>query len=38
VQIQAISQMYDYCFFNLKCRKELLPLYKNTIVDEQFND
>ena len=38
VQVQAISQMYDYCFFNLKCRKELLPLYKNTIVDEQFND
>lgn len=37
-QIQAITQMYDYCFFHLKHRKELLPSYKNTIVDEQFND
>jgi len=36
VQIQAISQMYDYCFFYLKHRNSLLPLYKQTIVDEQF--
>ncbi len=36
VQIQSITQMYDYCFFNLKHRKELLPLYKNTILDEKF--
>ncbi len=37
-QIQAITQMYDYCFFYMKRRKELLPGYKCTIVDEQFND
>lgn len=35
-QIQAITQMYDYCFFYLKERKKLLPSYKNTITDEQF--
>lgn len=38
VQIQAITQMYDYCFFGMKHCKELLPQYKNTIIDEQFND
>lgn len=37
-QIQAITQMYDYCFFYMKRRKELLPSYKSTIMDEQFND
>lgn len=37
-QMQAITQMYDYCFFYMKSRKELLPSYKSTIVDEQFND
>lgn len=36
VQIQAISQMYDYCFFYLTHRNTLLPLYKQTIVDEEF--
>lgn len=36
VQIQAITEMYNYCFFDLKHRKELLPLYKQTIVDEKF--
>lgn len=36
VQIQSITQMYDYCFFNLKHRKGLLPLYKDTILDEKF--
>ncbi len=36
IQIQAITQMYDYCFSNLQHRKELLPLYKQTIVDEKF--
>jgi hypothetical protein len=38
VQMQVISQMYDYCFFYMERRKELLPLYENTILDEQFND
>lgn len=37
-QIQAISQMYDYCFFYMERRKELLPLYEKTITNEQFND
>lgn len=37
-QMQSITQMYDYCFFHLKHRGELLPGYESTIVDEQFND
>ncbi len=36
VQIQAIGQMYEYCFFYLKHRKELLTRFKQTILDERF--
>lgn len=38
IQMQAISQMYDYCFFYLKHRKELLARYKQTIRDEVFTE
>lgn len=36
VQMQAISQMYDYCFFYLKHHRELLPQFRDSIVDEKF--
>lgn len=36
VQVQAISDMYRCFFSQLKHCKELLPKFKNTIVDEQF--
>ncbi|MGX8701940.1 GNAT family N-acetyltransferase [Caproiciproducens sp.] len=38
VQMQAVSQMYEYCFFYLKHRRELLPKFKDTIADEKFTD
>ena len=36
VQIQAIGQMYEYCFFYLKHRKDLLARFKQTILDEKL--
>lgn len=36
-QIQAITQMYDYCFFYLKHRSGLLAQYKQTVQDEILN-
>lgn len=36
VQIQAIGQMYEYCFFYLKQRRELFARFKQTILDEKF--
>nr|WP_319489816.1 GNAT family N-acetyltransferase [uncultured Caproiciproducens sp.] len=38
LQIQAISQMYDYCYFYLNHRRELLPQFRESIIDEKFND
>ncbi|MGX8711046.1 GNAT family N-acetyltransferase [Caproiciproducens sp. R1] len=38
VQMQAVSQMYEYCFFYLKHIRELLPKFRDTIVDEKFTD
>lgn len=38
VQIQSITQMYEYLFSRYKHIRELLPLYKDTIVDESFTD
>lgn len=36
IQIETIIQLYEYCYYHLKHRRELLPLYKHTIVDEKF--
>ena len=36
VQMQTISQMYEYCFEYLPHIGELLPRFKKTIVDEFF--
>ena len=36
VQLQAISQMYEYCFFYLKHKKGLLPQFRQSILDETF--
>lgn len=35
-QIQTIGQMYDYCFPNSKHSRELLPKFKDTIVNERL--
>ena len=36
VQIQAIRQMYEYCFFYLHHYKDLLARFKPTILDERL--